>query len=866
MNAVAARSIRASSAHILVGRNDELALLDRLACQTLAGRAQVVTVEGLAGAGKTALVTEALRRSMPDAVVLHGRGGGAHAAPHLPLAMAMRSFGEGEAVARLLDGVVAERAAAPAEAGVADMVVDCLARGARQRRLAVVLEDLDRSDPATLGLVAYIGSRLADDSEERAHLLLLCTFRPGPRGGIDAAMRRLVALPSVTHLPLHPLSEPGVLQMLTDLLGAKPSRALLREAVRTSRGIPGRIHQLVTALVEVDGLVDRVGEVDLGVASVVLPLPRDDVRRAEATLTAMETVHRQLVITAALMGAGRPLEDLRAALRSDADTFEAGLEAAFAAGCLIDRDDRIAFCDPSFAEAVLHGIRPRQQRRLHAAIAANLAAAGAATTPGRIMLLAHHLAVAGPSEPRYRALFEIGRAAGSLAMANGDYSSAARYFEAALSAENGRASTAMVALLHLEAGIARFRDHDPTAALAHLRLAADGARSGGEPEVWGQAVLALSTMLTVNSNQSVGHDVGLELIREFLDARPAVDPGVRARVLQRLSQAQFASFAFDAALTTAEQAAAAAADSSDPTLLGDIGFAAARAARHPAARVGRSGAARKCRPRRRSRGPLDRGLGARSPALRDLDAGRPDRRRVVSAAGADPRAVDAELVGVVPRRSDGGRHLAPRGELGEVERHGSEAELLYRRSESGFTTVVLYPALACARTLRGDASSAHQALDAWAAAGVFGSEFFRLLVDAFDGVRQSGHELHGVVPAEESLLGLTLAALSVELGDLIDDEDLIAQGLPPLASALSRGVVCGVRVGASSCHGWSRSAAWRTGSRRPGGIVRALLAIRGTDTRRRRARTNSIRCSGLLRRYRSGASRDLGRQGEPDVR
>ncbi len=176
------------------------------------------------------------------------------------------------------------------------------------------------------------------------------------------------------------------------------------------------------------------------------------------------------------------------------------------------------------------------------------------------------------------------------------------------------------------------------------------------------------------------------------------------------------------------------------------------------------------------------------------------------------------------------------GDFGRAERTAAEAELLYRRSAHGFVPVLLYPALSCVRALRGDIDAAHEALDSWEATGVWGAELYRALVDGFDGEPVAADDVLAMVGSSQDLLGLTLAALAVELGDVTDDVRLLAAGIGPIDEAVGRGI--------RWCPGWSfflprlrAVAAWRLGR----GDAATLLEAACTTASRTRAHVELAR-------------------------
>jgi DNA-binding winged helix-turn-helix (wHTH) protein len=193
-----------------VGREAELAELERAMERVLAGQREVVFVSGAPGMGKTALVEAFLRGVEARVLVARGQG--------------LESFGEGEAYLPILDalgrlgrGPQRERVkgwlarSAPTWMVQLPSLTDArererLARevlGATRERMlremaealealtqetpfVFLLEDLHWSDPSTLDLVALLARR-----RERARLLFLLTCRPDDARATSQALKPL---------------------------------------------------------------------------------------------------------------------------------------------------------------------------------------------------------------------------------------------------------------------------------------------------------------------------------------------------------------------------------------------------------------------------------------------------------------------------------------------------------------------------------------------------------------------------------------------------------------------------------------------------------------------------------------------------
>ncbi len=219
----------APAAGLFVGRESELARLNRFLDLALAGLGQVVFVSGEAGSGKTTLLTEFVRRALAARVnLLHAVGRGTAQAgrgdPYLPFREILSRLCDNaetapqrpesallavvgaliEAGPGLLDTLVpgesllrrakllapseadwphrlaavltSRQGLSPAPGRPADLmhqVSRVLHSIARQQPLLLVLEDMQWADPDSISLLFHLGRQLGD-----SRILIACAYRP----------------------------------------------------------------------------------------------------------------------------------------------------------------------------------------------------------------------------------------------------------------------------------------------------------------------------------------------------------------------------------------------------------------------------------------------------------------------------------------------------------------------------------------------------------------------------------------------------------------------------------------------------------------------------------------------------------------
>jgi DNA-binding SARP family transcriptional activator/predicted ATPase len=365
----------------LVGRDRELAALRAaFAASEEAGRLAVI--EGEAGVGKTRLADEFLApidtsAGLGLAVRAHE---GESGIPFGLVASLLRAALEGGRDARLADVPShwrAEAARLVPEIGVAGAKTPDGGPGAQQRlheglvqvlcallgRAAVVLDDLQSADAASLAMLGYLVRRLGDRP-----LLLVAAWRPEEAGEQLGLLRRS----ATDTLRLSRLGPGEVAELAT---GAGVERHAGRLYEETD-GLPLFVVEYLAAL---------TADPDAGEQ-----LPSGVRELLSARLDAVGETAGQLVAAAAVIGRSFDVETLRAASGRGEEETVAGLEELTRRGLLIEGEDGYAFSHDKLLEIAYQRTSLARRRLLHRRVAEALT-----TRRADAALVAHQLLAAG---------------------------------------------------------------------------------------------------------------------------------------------------------------------------------------------------------------------------------------------------------------------------------------------------------------------------------------------------------------------------------------------------------------------------------------------------------------------------------------
>ncbi len=415
-----------------VGRAKELDVLGARLARVSAGFSQVVVVSGEAGAGKSALVAETARAAHAgDAVVLHGRTDPELAIPNQPFVEAFGHYAR-----RAPDAWLASHDPrwlaelwplapglrrrlpdlGPPTASDSDAARPLLMRAAIELTreisdrgpLLLILEDLQWADRSTLALVAL----LVRSGIER--LLLVLTFRPEEGAPTSALGEMLLALrrdAPPTELALAPLTDEAAVSLLQAAVGQPlddEAQSMARALRRDTDGNAFLLTEMALHLVETGVL--QPGPDGLGTI-LVRPdersLPERVRQVLESRVARLSRDCRQMLATAAVLGAEVDVDLLAATLAADEDQLLDLLEQAEAASLMFELADKpgtFRFAHVLVQEALYQGIGATRRSRWHRRAAIALQAQIGIDPRDRSRSLARHHRGAGRPADLVRAV------------------------------------------------------------------------------------------------------------------------------------------------------------------------------------------------------------------------------------------------------------------------------------------------------------------------------------------------------------------------------------------------------------------------------------------------------------------------------
>lgn len=373
---------------VLLEREAELAAIEAGLLAVVAGEGSLAIVEGEAGAGKTALLEEGVRRASElGIVVLRARGGEYERGfPYGVIRQLFEPVLERGADGVELTGSAAMAAPAFTGAGAEDAfsiqhgLYWLVAELSGDEPLLLVVDDAQWADAASLRALLYGGRRLAE-----THVGLLLTVRSGEAEEGVGAIEELRGEPGARLVRPSPLSVPAVAALAAEEAGRAPSERFAAACREATGGNPFLLSELFRALASEEDAFSEESPEHLAhlaargsAAAILSRLARlGDTEAGVARAVAILEPRAELRLVAEV--SGHPAEQVAAA------------GARLAAAALFSDESRLCFAHPLVRQAVLTEMGERARRAANAQVARLLDRDGAG-----LDVVAAHLLLAEP--------------------------------------------------------------------------------------------------------------------------------------------------------------------------------------------------------------------------------------------------------------------------------------------------------------------------------------------------------------------------------------------------------------------------------------------------------------------------------------
>jgi class 3 adenylate cyclase/tetratricopeptide (TPR) repeat protein len=404
-----------------VGREHELALLQKALREAQSGRPNIVLITAEPGAGKSRLCHELVERA-PNMALHHARAlSHGRMLPLHVIGMLARSLfdvGEDASASDIRDAVrrslgnaqldpvalafwlellgASDHASPPSgvdpearRARLFRSLVDVIRARARRELALLWVEDLHWLDPASEVALEMLTEHLLAPESAGSKILLLATTRPEYRP---------VWSSRVDGLSLAPLALEDSRTLLDDWLGSDDTLAPLRERIEArARGNPLFVEEMIRSLVERGVLRGERGAYALAAPNDEITLPETVHAVLASRIDRLADRDKDVLQAAAVIGRDVSIELLRAVVDLPPRELAASLERLSTAELLgpADLPGERAFRHPLAQEVAYRTQLLDRRRGTHAAIARALLAIHGAAAAAHAALLAHHFDEAG---------------------------------------------------------------------------------------------------------------------------------------------------------------------------------------------------------------------------------------------------------------------------------------------------------------------------------------------------------------------------------------------------------------------------------------------------------------------------------------
>ncbi|MFJ8915972.1 BTAD domain-containing putative transcriptional regulator [Amycolatopsis sp. NPDC102389] len=374
---------RRETSPVCHGREEEVALLRRLAEDVLGGRGRTVWIEGEPGIGKSEVLTCALAEIGERGC--HVAWAAASELEQLfPLQVVLECLG--------LDakdtGAEASGSDTDPVAATADRILAHVDRLCVTAPLVMVIDDLQWADEASV----LMWNRLSAATRQLP-LLLIAASRPVPRREELIQARQAAEARGLESITLGPLTVSAAENLLGDLIGARPSEEL-RSLIVKAAGNPLYLREVTGALVREEALeiVDGTAQVRGGTD---LKAPESLLDAVARTLELLGELSRETVRRAAVLGMEFGLAQVAATMGKIPSELLGVFEEVMELRIIVDTGTQLAFRHPMLRWALYNEIPEDIRAEWHRRAAEALAEIGSGVEHVAQQLVAVPAAVDG---------------------------------------------------------------------------------------------------------------------------------------------------------------------------------------------------------------------------------------------------------------------------------------------------------------------------------------------------------------------------------------------------------------------------------------------------------------------------------------
>lgn len=643
----------------------------------------------------------------------------------------------------------------------------------RARPLVLVLDDLHWMDSASIDLLSHLieSSALRVPNEEFYITFIACARPVGPEHPLGSAVDRMQCQPISEMLELTGLDSSAVYEFVAALGVTRPSDQLIQTVMQITRGNPLFVREMINHLDRNGALQDRKGFTVSTVSSRDATLPTTVTSAISGRVEGLSEACRRVLLSASVIGTRFDLQLLSAIEDCSADDLLGVLEEAVDQRLLVDTGHVYAFQHPVVHRVFQQMLGVGLRERIHLRVATVLLKQSDANTPEQTVEIAHHLVHAGRLADQAEVFAHV-RSAAEQALSRFAWREATKLLHAAL--ELARVSEirkrSVRAELYRSLAYTYYCLFDAGPCLHYYDLAIEAFRVDDDAVGLAFALNGKASAALRLGFVSLGDLGDIEPLERALESLGERQPGLRARILGTLAERYWSAGHQNRARELSGAAMEVAQRVGDFALcaqvIRQVGLADFKG-------LHLTEALANCRKGeyfgRLAEDPIEVDQSAQRIGLYALMAGKLAESEKALGGSLDIARSDSLLTSAVV-----GSLAVVRGNYELAEKSAQETLEKIRQVKQAWAGVILFPALACSRIMRNDATGANAALDLLMEPGLVFEDPrliesitlpLRNLIDVYVGIRSSDHEIEipDVEDVDDLVDMLTISGLCAQV-------------------------------------------------------------------------------------------------------